>query len=39
MKFKMSLSNKTLAGMIAGAIVGFIAGPRIVAIQIVGDIF
>ncbi|MGA2962483.1 MAG: dicarboxylate/amino acid:cation symporter [Candidatus Korobacteraceae bacterium] len=39
MKFKMSLSNKTLMGMIAGAIVGFIAGPRIVAIQIVGDIF
>src|SRR5208337_4168115 len=39
MKFKMSLSNKTLTGMIAGAIVGLIAGPRIVAIQIVGDIF
>jgi len=39
MKFKMSLSNKTLVGMVAGAIVGFIAGPRIVAIQIVGDIF
>lgn len=39
MKFKMSLSNKTLTGMIAGAIVGFIAGPQIVAIQIVGDIF
>lgn len=38
-KKKMSLSNKTLIGMIAGAIIGFIIGPKIVAIQIVGDIF
>ena len=38
-KKKMSLSNKTLVGMIAGAIIGFIIGPKIAAIQIVGDIF
>lgn len=39
MKFKMSLSNKTLVGMLAGAVVGFIVGPKIVAIQVVGDLF
>lgn len=38
-KTKISLANKTLIGMIAGAIIGFIVGPKIVAIQIVGDIF
>lgn len=36
---KMSLANKTLVAMILGAIIGFIVGPEIVAIQIVGDIF
>lgn len=38
-KTKISLANKTLIGMIAGAVVGYIVGPKIVAIQIVGDIF
>lgn len=39
MKFKLSLANKTLLGLIAGGAVGFVVGPKIVAIQIVGDIF
>ncbi|MCE5241998.1 MAG: dicarboxylate/amino acid:cation symporter [Desulfobacteraceae bacterium] len=39
MSFRMSLSNKTLVGMVAGAVVGFLVGPKIVAIQVVGDIF
>lgn len=36
---KMSLSNKTLIGMILGAIIGFIIGPRIEMISVIGDIF
>lgn len=36
---KISLSNKVIIGMIAGAIVGFIVGPKISAIGIVGDVF
>lgn len=35
----LSLANKTLIAMILGAIVGFIVGPQVVAIQIIGDIF
>jgi len=35
----MSLGTKTMIGMIAGGIVGFAVGPKIEAIQIVGDIF
>lgn len=38
-KKKMSLSNKTLIGMVLGAIIGFIVGPRIEMISVVGDIF
>jgi len=38
-KTKISLANKTLIGMIVGAIVGFIVGPKIIVIQIIGDIF
>ncbi|WP_423408989.1 dicarboxylate/amino acid:cation symporter [Heyndrickxia sp. MSNUG] len=38
-KKKISLSNKTLIGMILGAIIGFIVGPKIEIIGIVGDIF
>ena len=36
---KISLGNQTLLGMVAGGIVGFVVGPQIEAIQIVGDIF
>ena len=36
---KLSLANKTLLGLILGGISGFIVGPSIVAIQIVGDVF
>ena len=36
---KMSLGTQTLLGMVAGGIVGFAVGPKIVAIQFVGDIF
>jgi Na+/H+-dicarboxylate symporter len=39
MSIKMSLANKTLIAMIVGAVVGFIVGPPITKIQIVGDIF
>lgn len=35
----MSLANKTLVAMILGAVAGFIVGPKIVAIQVIGDIF
>jgi len=37
--FKLSLASQTFLGMIAGGIIGFVVGPKIVAIQIVGDIF
>jgi Na+/H+-dicarboxylate symporter len=36
---KISLSTKTLIGMIAGAIIGFFVGPKIEMIQFIGDIF
>jgi Na+/H+-dicarboxylate symporter len=39
MAIRMSLANKTLLAMILGAVVGFIVGPPIAKIQIVGDIF
>lgn len=36
---RMSLSTKTLIGMIAGALIGFYIGPKIGMIQFVGNIF
>ena len=36
---KISLSNKILIGMILGALLGLIAGPRAAVIQIIGDVF
>ncbi|MBZ0139290.1 MAG: dicarboxylate/amino acid:cation symporter, partial [Pseudorhodoplanes sp.] len=36
---RLSLGTQTLIGMVAGGIVGFAVGPKIEAIQIVGDIF
>jgi len=36
---KLSLSTKTLIGMVLGAIIGFIVGPKIVAIGFIGTIF
>jgi len=38
-KKKMSLYTKTLLGMVLGAIVGFIVGPKIEMIEFVGNIF
>lgn len=35
----MTLSTKTLVGMVLGAIVGFFVGPKIVMIEFIGDIF
>lgn len=36
---KISLSTKTLVGMVLGAIIGYFVGPRIVMIEFVGEIF
>ncbi|MCJ8006482.1 dicarboxylate/amino acid:cation symporter [Lederbergia wuyishanensis] len=36
---KLSLSTKTLIGMVLGAIIGFIVGPKIEAIGFIGTIF
>ena len=38
-KWKLSLANKTLLGLILGGIAGIIVGPAIAPIQIVGDVF
>ena len=38
-KFGRSLSDRTLLGLVLGTMVGFYIGPKIVAIQFIGDIF
>lgn len=38
-KKKISLSTKTLVGMILGAIIGYYVGPKIVMIEFIGEIF
>lgn len=39
MKMKMSLATQTLLGMLLGAVVGLIVGPKIEFINVVGEIF
>ncbi|HWR28934.1 MAG TPA: cation:dicarboxylase symporter family transporter, partial [Negativicutes bacterium] len=39
LKWRVSLANRTLLGLILGGVIGLLIGPSISAIQIIGDVF